>query len=913
MAKSRLQKLYRSLLSTLSFSSELRKMRRELNAKIDQPESITPPPPFHPQGVNRWFKRRRITIAESYLMVVRDLDSRHSSARLDALRKLADVAFHSANIDYPLNTARVQSALIKEVVKHRSNKRRQLELLYDFSMSTRGQHQVIRKLCDELNIIELPEKGMQIGDLGYGWDEHVHDTATSGRKNPTQLIIDAFIKGISRVTVAYGSVSDLDMMEEAFEAGKILGLHVNIALEFSVMVDGARYHFMAELPHFNSKEDLRAFFSNHASDLASFFDGLDINRENRLDAVRRLLETFNAKTLPAINEGFEQTREYCLAPLSLDELLATIPNMNITPLHLAEFMYMRYRPVLQKRVWYYKVLRGKIKSLSAANAARKAEKDAIEKKYAELRKELKNLSPDTLLAEYFEDPHSISYQTVFEDIVSLSDMLHQAGCMIKFIHPLEHGIEKAAHVLDQCSLCIDSAEVYNTQDCAGRSPEEVEAFARILNERNKQAYSKGQQVIIPACGSDATGRNPKIPGMGFVFEDQIIGKLRQRYIKRHVALPPLVSAMVRAGATPVDDERLDLGSLPRIISMGKVSAGEGYTSTSEDEVIGPIRAWRYFNPAFKNTIRTLIGFFVATSFIGPWYALLWLGITGFRNSIADLISYRGTRLNQWKLKSINFDNVAQSLFWTGFSVPILGFVKANFDAIWPWVHDGFVFNLVKFFFISFANGLYLASHNTLRGFDKSVVRANIFRSILAWPLATVFAPLGNALKIPSIVQTKIWSDVVAGFIEGGNKYRKVLRQRQKTLEEIIPTIIHSQGSTQYIAMLDILYLFSEEPRMQSIIKAVLSPYVLFTRRLKKNSSLRLTLLVELHKTMCEERVWTELVDYIVANYDEEMADDLVDLVADALPDLQEWLGRLIAKYGESSGLLKKFGIGSKAD
>jgi len=128
-----------------------------------------------------------------------------------------------------------------------------------FSMSTRGQHQVIRKLCDELNIIELPEKGMQIGDLGYGWDGHVHDTATSGRKNPTQLIIDAFIKGISRVTVAYGSVSDLDMMEEALEAGNILGLHVSIALEFSVMVDGARYHFMAELPRFNSKEELRGF------------------------------------------------------------------------------------------------------------------------------------------------------------------------------------------------------------------------------------------------------------------------------------------------------------------------------------------------------------------------------------------------------------------------------------------------------------------------------------------------------------------------------------------------------------------------------------------------------------------------------------------------------------------------------
>ena len=158
----------------------------------------------------------------------------------------------------------------------------------------------------------------------------------------------------------------------------------------------------------------------------------------------------------------------------------------------------------------------------------------------------------------------------------------------------------------------------------------------------------------------------------------------------------------------------------------------------------------------KNIFFAVVGFTVADSFIGPFYALLWLGITGFRNSIADLISSRGTHLNQWKLRSINFDNVAQSLFWTGFSVPIMGFIKSNFDTVWPWVHDGLLFNLVKFFFISLANGLYLATHNTLRGFDRKVVRANLFRSVIAWPFATIFAPLGNLIGVPSIVQTKIW-------------------------------------------------------------------------------------------------------------------------------------------------------------
>jgi len=279
MAKTRLQKAYGKAIGSLSFSSELRKMRRELNAKIDQPESIVAPPPFHPQAANRWFTRRRITIAESYLTVVRDLDSRHSGRRLEALKKLADGAFHSANIDYPLNTARVQSALVKEVVKHRTNKRRQLELLYDFSMSTRGQHQTIRKLCDELNVVELPERGVAIGGLGYGWDGHVHDTATSGRKNPTQLVIDAFIKGISALRVAYGSVSDIEMMEEVLEAGEIMGLGVELGLEYSVMVEGQRYHFMADLPHMGSVEELREYIGGQGERLGEFFAGLDRNRE----------------------------------------------------------------------------------------------------------------------------------------------------------------------------------------------------------------------------------------------------------------------------------------------------------------------------------------------------------------------------------------------------------------------------------------------------------------------------------------------------------------------------------------------------------------------------------------------------------------------------------------------------------
>jgi len=770
-------------------------------------------------------------------------------------------------------------------------------------MSTRGQHQTIRKLCDELNVVELPERGVAIGGLGYGWDGHVHDTATSGRKNPTQLVIDAFIKGISALRVAYGSVSDIEMMEEVLEAGEIMGLGVELGLEYSVMVEGQRYHFMAELPHMGSVEELREYIGGQGERLGEFFAGLDRNREKRLEAVRRLLGEFNESRLVELNEGYEG--EYRLMPLSLDELMATIPNMNITPLHVAEFMYMKYRPVLQRRVWYAKVLREK--GRQEGGGKREGEE------YKRLKEELNGLSADSVLSAYFDAPHMIEYETVFSDLGGLSEKLRGAACGIKFIHPLEHGLEGARGVVEKYSESLDSVEVYNTQDCAGRKGEEVEAFARYVNERNKSALRGGGRFLRPVCGSDATGRNPKIPGMGFIYEDGVRGKLRQKYIRRHVKLPELVSAMVRAGDVAVEEGELKGKDVPKIISMGKVSSGEGYTSTSDDEKIGPLRAWRYFNPTFKNVMRTLIGLFVAMAFVGPGYAFLWIGITGFRNSIVDLISYRGTKLHQWKLKSINFDNVAQSLFWTGFSVPILGFVKSNFDILWPLAHDTFLYNLVKFFFISFANGFYLAAHNTLRGFDRNVAKGNIFRSILAWPLATIFAPVGYALNVPSIVQTKIWSDVVAAFIEGSNKYLKTLRQRQKTLEEIIPKIIHEEGSARYTAMLDILYLFSQEPRTQTTIKTVLSPYVLFTRRLRNNSTLRLNLLVELQKTMTEGSVWTDLVDYIIANYDEEMADDLIELVADGLPLLQQRLGELLDKYSVETKHLLKIGNKTQKD
>jgi hypothetical protein len=446
---------------------------------------------------------------------------------------------------------------------------------------------------------------------------------------------------------------------------------------------------------------------------------------------------------------------------------------------------------------------------------------------------------------------------------------------------------------------IDMVEIYNTPDRVGRDIEEIMRLAHLVNDLNAESASEGTPPYVPLCGSDATGWNPQVPGMGFIFEDRIIGKLRKKYITRHLALPPLISAMTLAGGKPVTPT--DVEKAPTIISMGKISSWAGNPlpdqSESSDSLVPPLRALRYLNRKLVNTVYILIGFLVAQHFIGPIYAFLWLFITGFRNSIADLISNRGARLSEWKLKSINFDNVAQSMFWTGFSVPILGFVKSSFDALWPFAQDGILFNSVKFFFISGVNGLYLASHNTLRGFDKKVIRANFFRSVISWPFATLFAPLGNMLHIPSIVQAKIWSDVVAGFIEGSAKYLKVLHLQLQNLEEIIPSIAAGKGDAKYVALLDLLYLFHKEPRTKTSLKVIYDPGyhpMLVLKTIKKSN---VEMFHALRKAMSQREMELELTDFILSRYDSEMAVDLVDLVAETLPEARDWIIAQSKKIG----------------
>ncbi|MEZ5012284.1 MAG: hypothetical protein R2744_12220 [Bacteroidales bacterium] len=104
---------YNELINFLSFTRSLRVLRSKINMRIDVPDIIEEYPDSHPRGFIKEFKKRRTTIAETYLRITRNLDSLNHKERIRALRLLSEHILYSRSLKMPLNAARVQLALMK--------------------------------------------------------------------------------------------------------------------------------------------------------------------------------------------------------------------------------------------------------------------------------------------------------------------------------------------------------------------------------------------------------------------------------------------------------------------------------------------------------------------------------------------------------------------------------------------------------------------------------------------------------------------------------------------------------------------------------------------------------------------------------------------------------------------------------
>jgi hypothetical protein len=104
--------------------------------------------------------------------------------------------------------------------------------------------------------------------------------------------------------------------------------------------------------------------------------------------------------------------------------------------------------------------------------------------------------------------------------------------------------------------------------------------------------------------------------------------------------------------------------------------------------------------------------------------------------------------------------------------------------------------------MALANGIYLSSHNILRGLPKGAVYGNFFRSLLSIPVAVILnAGIGGMLTMSGTVNvnnvlqkwaaiiSKAASDLVAGFIEGtADRYKNIqtrMREYKNKFKELL--------------------------------------------------------------------------------------------------------------------------------
>ena len=901
-----------NIVEFMSFSQEVRQLVEILNTEIAAPDTVVFRPISHPAGFSRLITKRRLTIAESYIRLISHSQGSNYIERIEALQVLVHHIWHSKNVSMPINTARVQIALMKNAVKQRGNRRAQLELMSDFARASFGQPTVIRRLLRDLDLIEVPECGANLSDMTLGWDDHVHDSMTEGRKSPSHLVLDAFIKGISHITVAYYDAAHRETYEEIFLAAQILGVRVQIGIEFSVGKKYDRLHYLYIPPNQDDFVSLSRFLDDNADKLKSFWDGLKQNSLRRHETVCALLDSFNNSGLARFNEEYSELNALKMSPLSWESVESMTTKGQANRIHLGQLIYQAMRPVALKRVLYLKNLYRTLFRRAQHDASSSWEAERCLQRYEIELKKYEELTPAKCEELYITPQHQLDYDSAFADENDVFPVLRDCGGRIVFIHPISRGLQSAVDVIFVHYQMLTDVEVFNLVDALKRDTIEIRRFASLLmalhqgntdqveNQirewrlksidsekiRNAAAWFKDHPLFM-RCASDAVGWSSNIPGMGFIHESSLTPKSLRVFRKiGHVVVPRPVAELLQMQDHISDASKQDI----YLMSSTKLIPSE----VKSDDSVSLFRFWHYLNTDIRCLILAVIGFIPTVYCLGWGFAILWFLLTGFRNAIVDLIASAGLIPRGWNFKSIDRENLCASEFFSGFSVPVLALAKLSFDQTWAYfaLPDGFWFTFVKFWAIAFANGLYLVLHNTLRGFEKSVIRGNFFRNVISWPLATLASYVLTPLGVPDIVQAKIWSEVVAGFIEGTGKSIRQNRLARKAMLEVYGQLLSPNPLYALIARLDILFFWGRYSQGRRALKRYLMLPNHPARELSETQTqnvLKANALIV--KAFTTEGSLESLTYAILEYYPEENLTILTDFVGELHAPFVEWLAQ----------------------
>ncbi|WP_319777079.1 hypothetical protein [Maridesulfovibrio sp.] len=839
---------------------------------------------MHPQGIKEMAAPQGLRIAYAVISLLGSLEKGMARDRLKALRSLRDEVFLSSSGYYRKNTARVLLQIMKKLVRPGNSELSRLKLAHDFRMVSAGNPRKIRKELAKYHLVEMPEDWNH-----FAFDDHVHDANTKGRKSPTHLIMDAWIKGIRNLTVVYYNYVSPQVIEELLEAGSILDIDVRVAIELSARFRDKFVRFTWEPNVLSDSSSYHKFLAKEH--VAAFFEvGKEVSRYQQ-KYVFEVLTEFNDRHWQQLSEQLGLK----LPPLSRDEFLDFVGTGQPSILHLGRFIH------------------NKLALYAETEPRSKAEvSDTDSPLTTEQKKQVQRLTVSTIIAEYLapeknpqlNNPAEPHKDTELPELLRCN--INELMTRLLRLHSSSEFTLNLANLTAQDTLellyagggMITHIEAYNLKDaCQGINSEDnrhsagsrgtqltgrekhyklIGRLQEALNddsvitlkraireiiydheeqlERLKKLSSGSQEAgnssriaLINAMqerkpelvgilfdlekfhtiyrkrslksriGSGSTGQAEHRHGMGFVVLDTLPARARKPFYRMdcttgRIRIP--VSALMtksinsKAGYSDhglsriserrgkrwvkwtLDSFRIHAGKPGNIGTLGGIYIQSENGSARKDHPESISRPWTYLNTNIKNTAKVLLGFIPAflTFFLTKdWWllscfgAVIWFAITGSRNIIQSVLGGGGLRrspLLPWN-SLVSWSRISDSLLYTGFSVPLLDYLVKTLLLDNTFGVTTATNPILLYSVMGLANGIYLSSHNAIRGLPKGATFGNFFRSILAIPVAVVLSGLIGMLlgmaglpDVTGILQkwaaiiSKFASDSVAGFIEG---------------------------------------------------------------------------------------------------------------------------------------------------
>ncbi len=292
---------------------------------------------LHPHGIKGLIFSRVTRVAYAVVNLLTNLEAGQADDRLMALQALYDEVLSSAKSMLRRNTARVLIQIMKKIVQAHGDPFTQLKLAHDFRKAAQGTPRVVRKMLARYHLPEMPEEWNQLA-----FDDHVYDAHSRGRKTPTHLIMDAWIKGLRSIIVVYSNYIDYTAAKEILEAADIMGIQIRVGLEFHCPFRG-RYVSMVWVPRgFSISADFLEFLQTDKMRALKAL-GQEVVEWRRKRVLRSLEEWNTGKRLE-----LEKAWGVTISEFSPAEFAACIGVGQPSMEHLAECLHTHVMPSLEE-------------------------------------------------------------------------------------------------------------------------------------------------------------------------------------------------------------------------------------------------------------------------------------------------------------------------------------------------------------------------------------------------------------------------------------------------------------------------------------------------------------------------------------------------------------------------------------